>query len=98
MGSRLHKTTNLSAHLITVPAILPNTTKEGVALEGMGEETIEEIARGILRCLKRRGSPSVSKVHLVLPPEDESDDGGRCAAVYDDIIAPCCGFSEAGTA
>ena len=49
VGSRLHKTTNLSAHLITVPAILPNTKKERVALAGMGVETVEEIARGILR-------------------------------------------------
>ena len=56
-GLPLHKTTNLSAHLITVPAS-----------EGTKEETMEEIARGILRFLKRKKSPLVSKVFLVLPP------------------------------
>jgi len=55
VGSRLHKTTNLSAHLITVPAIPPNTTKERVALAGMGVETVEEIARGILRLSETQG-------------------------------------------
>ncbi|KAL7526081.1 hypothetical protein ACHAXR_001304, partial [Thalassiosira sp. AJA248-18] len=76
-GRRLQKTTNLLAHLITVPAttIMPQlfntTTTDNVVGEipGLAEDVIEEIARGILRCLKRKKSPPASKVYLVLPPD-----------------------------
>ncbi len=88
-GSRLRKTTNLSAHLVTVPAMararVPGssaslgaggTTLGYDALPGMGEETIEEIARGVLRCLKRKGSPPASGVYLVIPPDRACEGGG----------------------
>lgn len=75
-SKQLRKTTNLSAHLITVPVILSTTTatttaaaaKAATISKGMEEETIEEIARGILRCLKRKGSISVSNIYLIVPP------------------------------
>ena len=73
-GLRLQKTTNLAAHLITVPATIitqtsnNNITEGGGEVPGLAEDTIEEIARGILRCLKRKKSPPASKVYLVLPP------------------------------
>jgi hypothetical protein len=72
---QLRKTTNLSAHLITVPVILSTTTTTvatakaaTTSSKGMEEETMEEIARGILRCLKRKGSTSVTNIYLLVPP------------------------------
>mmetsp|Transcript_31185 Transcript_31185/g.56593 ORF Transcript_31185/g.56593 Transcript_31185/m.56593 type:complete len:448 (+) Transcript_31185:141-1484(+) len=70
------KTTNLLAHLITVPASTPSqgSTTATAAIggdevpPGMEEDVMEEIARGILRCLRRKHSPPASKVYLVLPP------------------------------
>jgi hypothetical protein len=60
---RLQKTSNLMAHLITVSAQIP-TSEPRI---GMEEETVNEIARGVIRFLKRKKSPAVSTVHLVLP-------------------------------
>ena len=62
----LQKTSNLSAHLITVPAqvIIPSTTKSG-----MDEETVNEIARAVIRILKRKKSPAASTVFLVMAEE-----------------------------
>lgn len=69
------KTTNLLAHLITVPASTPSQGSTIAAAiggdevpSGMEEDVMEEIARGILRCLRRKHSPPASKVYLVLPP------------------------------
>jgi len=70
-SKQLRKTTNLSAHLITVPVILSTTAAAAAAVtsfKGMEEGTIEEIARGVLRCLKRKGSTSVSNIFLIVPP------------------------------
>lgn len=72
-SKQLRKTTNLSAHLITVPVIILSTTattaaKATTTSKGMEEETIEEIARGVLRCIKRKGSTSVSNIYLIVPP------------------------------
>ena len=53
---------NMSANLITVPA---TTLREPNA--GVSPTTIDEIARGILRTVKRKKSPPASKVHIVLP-------------------------------
>ena len=39
----------------------------------MAEDTVEEIARGILRCLKRKKSPPASRVYVVLPCDTGSD-------------------------
>ena len=47
----------------------------GAAAGGMGEETVEEIASGMLHCLKCRGGPPVNGVYLVLPPYSG---GGGC--------------------
>jgi hypothetical protein len=70
------KATNLSANLITVSAFASSVGDGG----GMGEETFEEIARNILRCLRRRrDSPPASVIHVLLPP-DELDDGGNNSA------------------
>ena len=78
-GLGLQKTTNLLAHLITVPT--PITTGKnadaGGEVLGMEEDTIEEIARGILRCLKRKKSTPASKVYLVLPPDSSSEEGDQ---------------------
>lgn len=77
VGHDLDKTTNVSAHLITVPSVVNgpvqwNGSGSGseteVEIPGMDESTMEEIARGILRCLKRKKSPPVTKVYLALPP------------------------------
>mmetsp|Transcript_4251 Transcript_4251/g.9626 ORF Transcript_4251/g.9626 Transcript_4251/m.9626 type:complete len:166 (+) Transcript_4251:49-546(+) len=81
VGHDLDKTTNVSAHLITVPAVVDaavqwngsgggggNESEREVEIPGMDESTVEEIARGILRCLKRKKSPPVTKVYLALPP------------------------------
>jgi len=75
-GLRLRKTSNLGAHLITVPATIlsqtggiGNALEEGAMLPGLEEDIVDEIARGILRCLKRKKSPPASKVYLVLPPK-----------------------------
>lgn len=58
--------TNLSAYLITVPTSSSSMMVDG---SGMGEDIVEEIARNILRCLRRRrDSPPASVVHLLLPP------------------------------
>ena len=86
-STRLRKTTNLSAHLVTVPALAPSwgatAATSGGLPSGMGEETVEEIARGVLRCLKRRGGPPARGVYLVLPPDGcggggvESSSGGH---------------------
>jgi hypothetical protein len=65
VGVGLRKTTNLSAHLITVPAQSPQTSN---SIVGMENDTAEEIARGILRFLKRKKSPVVSKFYILLPP------------------------------
>jgi hypothetical protein len=46
----------------------------------MGEVTFEEIARNILRCLRRRRDSSpASVIHVLLPP-DELDDGAKLAS------------------
>ncbi|KAL7450430.1 hypothetical protein ACHAWC_002357, partial [Mediolabrus comicus] len=63
-GSKLQKTTNLSANLITVPATTLHEPDAGVS-----QTTIEEIARGIIRTLKRKSSPPASNVYIVLPPD-----------------------------
>ncbi|KAL9184995.1 hypothetical protein ACHAXT_002772 [Thalassiosira profunda] len=68
-GLRLQKTTNLSAHLITVPATIVTQTDTSAEVPGMATDITEEIARGILRCLKRKKSPPASKVMIVLPPD-----------------------------
>jgi len=49
-----------------------NDGEEKEEVSGMEEDVIEEIARGILRCLKRKKSPPASKVYLVLPPNSSS--------------------------
>ena len=54
--------TNLSANLITVPA---TTLREPNA--GVSPTTMDEIARGVLRTVKRKKSPPASKVYIVLP-------------------------------
>jgi hypothetical protein len=93
---QLRKTTNLSAHLITVPVILSTTAAAKAAAtlsssKGMEEETMEEIARGILRCLKRKGSASVSNIYLLVPPPSSSlsrkDTEGSAAAEAATIIS-----------
>ncbi|KAL7465710.1 hypothetical protein ACHAXS_006025 [Conticribra weissflogii] len=83
VGHDLDKTANVSAHLITVPAVVSGVVRwnggssgsgngDGsvgdVEIPGMDESTMDEIARGVLRCLKRRQSPPVTKVYLALPP------------------------------
>jgi hypothetical protein len=90
---QLRKTTNLSAHLITVPVILSTTTAAKAATtssKGIEEETMEEIARGILRCLKRKGSTSVSNIYLLVPPSSLSrkdTEGSAAAAATATIIS-----------
>ncbi|KAL7479596.1 hypothetical protein ACHAW6_005317 [Cyclotella cf. meneghiniana] len=60
----LQKTSNLSAHLITVsPHVLTSSGPQA----GMEDETVYEIARGVIRFLKRKKSPAVSTVYLVVP-------------------------------
>mmetsp|Transcript_14846 Transcript_14846/g.22846 ORF Transcript_14846/g.22846 Transcript_14846/m.22846 type:complete len:447 (+) Transcript_14846:78-1418(+) len=54
--------TNMSANLITVPA---TTLREPNA--GVSQTTMDEIARGVLRTVKRKKSPPASKVYIVLP-------------------------------
>ena len=71
LGEGLAKSSNLAANLITVPAATIN--EGGEQLQGLEEGTIDEIARGILRCLKRKKSPPASKLVLVLPPLADSD-------------------------
>jgi len=70
LGEGLAKSSNLAANLITVPATKIN--EGGEQLSGLEEGTIDEIARGILRCLKRKKSPPASKLVLVLPPLADS--------------------------
>jgi len=70
LGEGLAKSSNLAANLITVPA---TTIDGGEQLQGLEEGTIDEIARGILRCLKRKKSPPASKLVLVLPPLADSE-------------------------
>lgn len=78
---RLRKTTKLSAHLITVPAPNPSNRSSNLAaslgdeVPGLEEDTMEEIARGILRVLKRKKSPPASVVYLVLPCENSNSGG-----------------------
>lgn len=68
-GRRIPEMTTLSAHLITVL-----TPGSAVAMGGttapfaVTQDAIEEIARGILRCLTRKKSPPASTVYLVFPP------------------------------
>ena len=82
-SKQLRKTTNLSAHLITVPVILSTTAAEAAAaatttlFKGMEEGTIEEIAKGVLRCLRRKGSTSVSNNYLIVPPPLSSSSSSR---------------------
>ncbi len=72
------KATDLSANLITVSASASSMGDGDWG--GMGEVTFEEIARNILRCLRRRrDSPPASVIHVLLPP-DELDDGGNNSA------------------
>lgn len=71
-GSKLQKTTNLSANLITVPATTLHEPDAGVS-----PTTIEEIARGIIRTLKRKSSPPASNVYIVLPPDFSSEGSKR---------------------
>ena len=71
LGEGLAKSSNLAANLITVPATKINEGEE--QLQGLEEGTIDEIARGILRCLKRKKSPPASKLVLVLPPLSNSE-------------------------
>ena len=71
LGEGLAKSSNLAANLITVPAATIN--EGGEQLQGLEEGTIDEIARGILRCLKRKKSPPASKLVLVLPPLSNSE-------------------------
>ena len=83
---------DLSAHLITVPAIIinPNTTTvaDDDEVPGLEEDTVIEIARGILRCLKRKKSPPTSKVYLVLPPDPNVErDAVRKQAVHSKLAA-----------
>mmetsp|Transcript_18700 Transcript_18700/g.28185 ORF Transcript_18700/g.28185 Transcript_18700/m.28185 type:complete len:304 (-) Transcript_18700:250-1161(-) len=54
--------TNMSANLITVPA---TTLREPNA--GVSQTTMDEIARGVLRTVKRKKSPPASKVYIVVP-------------------------------
>ena len=71
------KVTNLSANLITVPATYSSVGGGvgGGSGDGMGDDTFEEIARNILRCLRRRrDSPPASVIHLLLPPDDDDVD------------------------
>ncbi|KAL3799106.1 hypothetical protein HJC23_002234 [Cyclotella cryptica] len=63
-GNKLQKISNLSAHLITVS---PQISTSSGPHAGMEDETVYEIARGVIRFLKRKKSPAVSTVHLVLP-------------------------------
>ena len=79
-STKLRKMTNLSTHLVTVPALPPTRDSArlpplGLLPEGIGEETVKEIACGMLRCLKCRGGPPVNGVYLVLPPYSG---GGGC--------------------
>lgn len=71
LGEGLAKSSNLAANLITVPATKINEGEE--QQQGLEESTIDEIARGILRCLKRKKSPPASKLVLVLPPLSNSE-------------------------
>lgn len=60
---------NLSAHLITVSpqVIVPPTNNND---KGMEQETVNEIARSILRFLKRKNSEPASKVYLIVSEEE----------------------------
>jgi len=70
-------TTNMSANLITVPA---TTLRDPEA--GISPTTMDEIARGILRTVKRKKSPPASKVYIVLPGPDQGiDDEKRMVVV-----------------
>ena len=75
-GEGLAKQSNMSSHLITVPATkfdgLGDNGKEVVG-PGLEDGTIDEIARGILRNLKRKKSPPCCKIHIVLPPVVDSE-------------------------
>ena len=55
---------------ITVPATKFDGGDNGkeVVSPGLEDGTIDEIARGILRNLKRKKSPPCCKIHIVLPP------------------------------
>ena len=81
-GEGLAKQSNMSSHLITVPATkfdgLGDNGKEVVS-PGLEDGTIDEIARGILRNLKRKKSPPCCKIHIVLPPvvDDEKNQGRK---------------------
>ncbi|EED88548.1 predicted protein [Thalassiosira pseudonana CCMP1335] len=93
VGVGLRKTTNLSAHLITVPAQSPQTSN---SIVGMENDTAEEIARGILRFLKRKKSPVVSKFYILLPPlsmvptrGEEGREEGRRAAIATQLKEAC---------
>ena len=79
-GEGLAKQSNMSSHLITVPATKfdggDDNGKE-VVVPGLEDGTIDEIARGILRNLKRKKSPPCCKIQIVLPPvvDDEKNQG-----------------------
>jgi hypothetical protein len=64
----LDKTSNLSAHLITVPTQVLTTSSGSVP--GMDDETVNEIARGVIRFLMRKQSPAVSTIYLVMSEEE----------------------------
>ena len=69
-------TNNMSSHLITVPATKfdgGDNGKEAAVVPGLEDGTIDEIARGILRNLKRKKSPPCCKIHIVLPPVVDSE-------------------------
>lgn len=64
---------NLSAHLITVSpqAVVPQSSSDNNDTnKGMEEETVNEIARSILRFLKRKNSAPASKVYLIVSEEE----------------------------
>ena len=68
LRDRMEKVSNLSAHLITVSPNLRGMTPSD---SGMDDDTVSEIARAILRFLKRKQSPPASKVTLIMSEEEK---------------------------
>lgn len=78
-NTTLSKMSNLSAHLITVP---PQVLTSTSANRGMEDETVNEIARAIIRFLKRKNSPPASVVYVVMMEED----GEKKSVIRDQLV------------
>ena len=65
----------------------PNNMNGEGELPGLAEDTMEEIARGILRTLTRKKSPPASKVYLVLPPDSSIGGSERDEHVNGELIS-----------